>query len=288
MERLNSTEFKVLLGVIRNDVVARPEAYKEGEALLRREYSPEAVHARQLAHWETYKTHPTGLAARQVIVDTLTPQMPHERPEQDRIYAENVIHFASPPSLASCTPAIRMDYAIQELPHEEDTYDYPRAQAIVLLGVMLGIPDADRDHPIFGIFGPWDSDSDLDFNPVARWAGGNRLNARGDAFKRWIDVVQTAWTVLPKPVQPPVDPNHRTNGSRVAEPKAPRKPSGRPTKYDPKLDQAVCEMWESNRFGQYIQLAAAWNKEHNSTLTPKYVQQAVKRHKERLGRRRPR
>jgi hypothetical protein len=77
-----------------------------------------------------------------------------------------------------------------------------KAQAVLLLAVMLWDADADTRHPIFATFAPWGATTAGEIESISRWAATSFLHEQSD-LRRWMDTVRTAWQTRPKSADSP-------------------------------------------------------------------------------------
>lgn len=152
-------EFQLLADICR-DILARPDAYRDGESFLREQYGPERLHQEAMASWKQ------------------SGEDPIERPK-----------------LEEWTPTACAYQAIQGLRKAPKTLHDTRAKAILLLAVMLWDPDADTLHPIFSVFGSWGVTPAGEIEEVSRWSATYFVHDPAEA-QEWMMTVSKAWTKL--------------------------------------------------------------------------------------------
>jgi hypothetical protein len=187
-----------LLSEIRDDILNRPSAYRAGENFLREQYGPERLRRDTLGDWEQLKDHPTEKESNRALADKMTRVIadPAERETRHREILEQA---SGPPNPEQWTPAACACRAIQGLRNAMNGEHHDaKAQAVLLLAVMLWDANADKRHSIFTAFGAWGTTPAGEINSISRWAATSCLDEQSD-LRRWMETVRMAWKALPKP-----------------------------------------------------------------------------------------
>lgn len=186
-----------ILATIRADILARPDAYRDGDALLRTEYAPDRLHKNAVTEWDQVKDLPANKAWNQQVAKDLTMGISAPTKRKARFHAI-VENSSVPPRLEDFTPAARLSHAIHDMLGEQGLRDPAKYQAILLLAVMLWDKKADKCNSIFDSFGPWEPAPAQQGKLFSRSLATDLLSGEDDS-KRWMEVVKMAWNALPRP-----------------------------------------------------------------------------------------
>jgi hypothetical protein len=204
-----------LLSAIRSDILNRPEAYAEGRSYLEQQYGPEALYKHALADWKKWKDDPTQQASDRATAELIVGIEKKERtslrgtaqlirgvvkPAQRKARRSEILEqLSAPPKTEDFTFAVCASRAIQGLMDAmANEYHAAKAQAVLLLAVMLWDAGADKRHPIFALFGPWgagpDGSGDLNGRCLATYFVDKKADRR-----RWMHTVRVAAKAMPRP-----------------------------------------------------------------------------------------
>lgn len=186
----------------------RPNAYQTGAAFLQEQYGPERLRQDGVAEWERFRDHPTQQASNRATAEFMTRGITNAT-ERDARQREVLDQLSAPPGPKRWCLAACAYQAIQGLLEGmADEHHDAKAQAILLLAVMLWDAEADKRHPIFSVFGAWGATPAGRFSSLSRWVAASFLSTDVN-LRRWMDTVRMAWIALPRSDRGRVEPQSR-------------------------------------------------------------------------------
>lgn len=187
-----------LLTNIRSDILARPASYCDGETFLRTEYGPERLQQDAMAHWKRYKDHPNEMAQNHFVAQHQSQDIADPVQRETR-FQEVLEQLSAPPKADQWGLDTCACRAISQLMKSHGEHHDAKAQAVLLLAVMLWDADAYKRHSIFTLFGVWGATPADKIESSARWVAASFLNDQS-SMRSWMNTVRMAWTALPKPI----------------------------------------------------------------------------------------
>jgi len=203
-----TTDDTELLAAIRDDILARPEFYRDGETYLRTRYGPDRLHQEAVADWQRFKDHPTQKASHRAIAEDMTNGIA-DPAERETRFREILDNLSAAPKRERWSPAACFCRVIQDMLSKDWDVDgytveetQARAKAVCIAAVLLRFKYADELHPMFGLFGPWGATRD-GVSEHGRWAATFFLKQNdGKPLRHWMKCVREAWMALAKPASP--------------------------------------------------------------------------------------
>ncbi len=193
-----SPEGTQLLADIRDDILARPDFYREGGVFLETQYGPDALHAAAMADWERCNDHGTHVASTAAAAAALVESI--EDPAERQVEYQTILsEMKAPPKRERWTAAACARSAVDDmLSRSGETHNDTRAKAVCILAVLLWDENADRRHPLFELFGPWGISATGEMTSVSRWAAGEIFGECDSRRRQWVEQVRAAWNGLAK------------------------------------------------------------------------------------------
>jgi excisionase family DNA binding protein len=199
-----------LLAQVRTDILARADCYRDAETFLRTRYGPDQLHQEAMAEWQADQ-HRMRVYAEEAIAPDYEPD------EIDRVERRLAATHSPPPVPERWTPAACAAYAIQDLlASAGSTHNDTRAQAVLIVAVLLWDEDAHKRHDVFTMFGNWGFTpagklESASRNAAAYFLYGENFLSEEKKLRPWMDMVGIAWTNLPRSAFPWPEPARLTS-----------------------------------------------------------------------------
>lgn len=163
---------------------------------MRTEYGPNRLHQKAQAEWERFKDDRTQRASNHEVARRESCKVANSIDREAR-FREVLEQVSGPPRAERWTPGACACQAIQGLLSAQGREHHDaKAQAVLILAVVIWDADADQRHAVFTLFGPWGATPVGEIESVSRWAATYFLHNEAD-LRRWMDTVRMAWMAMP-------------------------------------------------------------------------------------------